>query len=524
MRTAAYVGRIGGLAIALGVGAAVATGVASADPGDSTASTSSTAHSPRNQHGAAKPKAAKPASPAAGVPTAARAAAATDPVSTPKALPVNVSRSTGRFAPNRPVDPVDPSALVALASWTRREPETTTTAAPTATTSQTAVTAAPVTTKVGWVTGPGNGTPARFGIYGTDVGIMWDNGMTGDQHQVLMIFGDTFSGPNQSGVWRSNVLLRTTDPITRTFATGSLTDPFAGSPLSSPGMSKQVIRGNPGYLGIFGSEVTVIPTAAISVPYDNAYGARQYVNFMSVRSWDYGGQWTTNYSAIAYSDDNGQNWTVAPQTVRAASWLRSSRPFVYGNQNFQQGAFVKPPADSPDAGYVYSYGTPSGRMGSAYVSRVADADILDLTKYEYWNGSSWTVNDPSAAVPILPPTTQNQNAGGFLGQLGLFFGSWVAGIFGVGGPNGHVSEMSVQYNTYLNKYVAMYSDGTGTVVMRTSDSPQGTWSSATPLVNSLQYPGLYAPMMDPLSTGQDIYWNLSLWGDYNVALMKTTLA
>ena len=83
--------------------------------------------------------------------------------------------------------------------------------------------------------------------------------------------------------------------------------------------------------------------------------------------------------------------------------------------------------------------------------------------------------------------------------------------------------MSVQYNTYLNKYVAMYSDGAGRVVMRTSDSPEGTWSTATALVTSLQYPGLYAPMMDPWSTGQDIYWNLSVWGNYNVQLMKTKL-
>jgi hypothetical protein len=117
----------------------------------------------------------------------------------------------------------------------------------------------------------------------------------------------------------------------------------------------------------------------------------------------------------------------------------------------------------------------------------------------------------------------SQYAGGFLGQLGLLFGGWVAGLFGVGGPNGHISELSVQYNTYLSKYVAMYSDGIGSVVIRTADSPQGTWSDATTLVTSLQYPGLYAPMMDPWSTGQDIYWNLSQWGSYNVQLMKTTL-
>jgi D-arabinan endo alpha-(1,5)-arabinofuranosidase len=386
------------------------------------------------------------------------------------------------------------------------------------------VVTSPVTTRIGWVTGPGTVTPSRFGIYGTDVGIMWDNGMTGDNRQVLTIFGDTFSAANQSGVWRSNVLLRTSDPDRAELRSRLGHRPVRRlSAQRTPGMSKQVINGSPSYLGLFGSEVTVIPTAAISVPYDNAYGARQYVNFMSVRSRDFGGAWTTNYSAIAYSDDYGQNWTVAPQTIRAASWLRSSKSFVYGNQNFQQGAFVKPSAASPDAGYVYSFGTPSGRMGSAYVSRVKEADILDLTKYDYWNGDSWTVGDPAASVPILPPTTKSQNGGGFLGKLGLFFGGWVGGVFGVGGPNGHVSEMSVQYNTYLDTYVTMYSDGKGTVVMRTGDAPQGTWSDATPLVDSLQYPSLYAPTMDPWSTGQDIYWNLSLWGDYNVALMKTTL-
>lgn len=475
MGTAAYVGGISGFAVAVGIGAALTSGcgVASADAADSGSSarnTSSSAHSAVGHSPRSKPKA-----------------------KTVKPLSDNKTRV-----------PVTSATTPAV-----------TTAA---------VVTAPVTTKEGWVTGPNTLTPSRFGIYGTDVGIMWDNGMAGANHQVLMIFGDTFSGPNMTGAWRSNVLLRTADPITRVFAPGSTTNPFAGSPLSSAGMSKQVIAGSARYLGTFGSEVTIIPTAAISVPYDNQYGARQYVNFMSVRSWDFGGAWTTNYSAIAYSDDNGQNWTVAQETIRAASWLRSSTPFVYGNQNFQQGAFVKPPEDSTDAGYVFSYGTPSGRLGSGYVSRVKEADILDLAKYEYWDGDTWVAGKPGAAVPILPATRSNQYAGGILGQLGLFFGSWVAGVFGVGGPSGHVSELSVQYNTYLNKYVAMYSSSVGSVIIRTADTPQGTWSAPTTLVTSVQYPGLYAPMMDPLTTGQDIYWNLSIWGSYNVQLMKTTLA
>ena len=93
------------------------------------------------------------------------------------------------------------------------------------------------------------------------------------------------------------------------------------------------------------------------------YGATQYLSFMSVKQWGAPGQWTTNYSAMAYSTDNGENWTIAPQSVRQ-NWG--------GNANFQQAALVR-----PGDGYVYSYGTPNGRGGAAYVSRVAEADILD---------------------------------------------------------------------------------------------------------------------------------------------------
>ena len=326
MRSAASVGRIGGLAIALGIGTAVATGygIAAADSTGSS-SGSAAAHSTTHTSGPKAGASRQQRAPAAGsVRKPARMPALkAAPAATSKALAPKAFRTTTGTPVNDPRPaPVEPAPLWGLVSWARRA-----TAAQAgvsvATTSPTANVTSPVTTRVGWVTGPGTVTPSRFGIAGTDVGIMWDNGMTGEDRQVLMIFGDTFSGANQSGVWRSNVLLRTTDPIARNFAPGSVTDPFAGSPLSGPGMSRQVIKGSPSYLGLFGSEVTVIPTAAISVPYDNAYGARQYVNFMSVRSWDFGGAWTTNYSAIAYSDDNGQKWTVAPQTIRAASWLRS---------------------------------------------------------------------------------------------------------------------------------------------------------------------------------------------------------
>ena len=63
--------------------------------------------------------------------------------------------------------------------------------------------------------------------------------------------------------------------------------------------------------------VTLIPTAGISLPTAGTeFGATQYISFMSVKQWGSPGQWKTNYSAIAYSVDNGENWDDRP--VRAS--------------------------------------------------------------------------------------------------------------------------------------------------------------------------------------------------------------
>ena len=379
----------------------------------------------------------------------------------------------------------------------------------------------PSTQFVQWVTGnyqTGNpliaDTQTRFSINGTDVGVIWDNGMVDDpttpydEHQVLMAFGDTFSGPNMTGNWRFNVLLRSADTV----LSDGITIPngewfngnmFGGTPLSTPTTARQIIHPDGLPAGI-----TLIPTAGISVPTPGTqFGVTQYVNFMSVTNWGAAGTWTTNYSAIAYSTDNGENWTVAPKSVRY------NQPFG-GNANFQQGAFVR-----PGDGYVYNYGTPNGRQGAAYVSRVLEKDILDTSKYEYYSKGSaggwfgigatkagWYKNNPAAATAIF-------------GQD--------KGSCGVAKPGNQVSEMSVQFDKQLNKYVVLHGDQFNNIVMRTSDTPQGTWSAAKVLM-AQQSGGIYAPMMHPWSpatmgTGSDLYWNLSLYSEYNVMLMKTDL-
>jgi Domain of unknown function (DUF4185) len=372
----------------------------------------------------------------------------------------------------------------------------------------------PSTQFVGWVTGGyvyGDPTLAntlsRYSIYGTDVGTMWDNGIPDNpatldvnEHQVLIAVGDTFGGPN-SADWRANTILRSSDidlsnGITIPNGQWYTGNWFGGAPLGPdgyPNRARQVIfpSGLP-------AGVALIPTAGISIPTPGTeLGVTQYMSFMSVTQWGAPGQWTTNYSAIAYSTDNGENWTVAPQSVRYnQSWS--------GNKNFQQSAFVR-----PGDGYVYVYGTPNGRQGAAYLSRVAEKDILDLSKYDYYSARTraWYKNNPSKATPVFGQDT---------------------GACGVANPGNQVSEMSVQYNKSLKKYVVLYGDQFNNIVMRTSDTPQGTWSSATVLM-AQQNGGIYAPMMHPWSpstmgTGTDLYWNLSLWSEYNVMLMRTDLS
>jgi len=460
------------------------------------------------------------------------------------------------FATNTPAVPAQPPVLWGLLAWARREfertfaksgntptvgtsPVATALAAAAVDPAPTPVVVSPSTSIIGWVTGENsiNNTLTRFGISGADLGIMWDNGMVDnpndpvDEHQILMAFGDTFgdpSAPNQD--WRMNTLLRTSD---NTPDDGlSIPDPvlanpndpyyiFGGSPLAYQNFSKQIIASP----GLAANQVTIIPTAGISVPTPGTpLGVTQYINFMSVEQWGQPGEWTTNYSAIANSTDNGETWTVDPSTVR------QNGLFAMGNQNFQQQAYLE-----PGDGYAYAYGTPNGRTGQAYLSRVPQNEILDLTQYQYWNGSTWVQNDPMAAVPVIPPGASS----GLIGALANIFGGAVYdsplipvlnSLFG--GP-GTVSEMSVQYNDYLQKYVVLYADQNNNVVMRTADAPQGPWSAPQILVTPTQVPGgLYAPMIYPWSgtsnlsaaDQQYLYWNLSINSDYNVELMRTDLS
>ena len=510
---AVHIGRVGGLAVALGIGAwALTAGVAEARADASEAQSSSRQASAQQS---------------AGRPTAGPTRSARPDSATPRAARSRSEPGSPRAAAIRPTAarlPALPSASVS-----RSAPAT----APAAAVAAAAVPTSLSSSPVGWVTGQSNnGYPgigwqqtnntSWAGVYGTDVGTMWFNGVNS---KVQLAFGDTFSGPNMTGNWRSNILLLSED-----------TQLYDGLSLINTGYANQFIPAARNQVFFIGSETTNIPTSAV---YANA---NNYVNYMSVKSWDSPGRWTTNYSAISMYNPATDKWDLQTSTVRSAGWFRSSTPYRAGDQNFQQMAYVLQPesqvASTGGVRYVYALGTPAGRAGSAFLSRVPESSITDLSKYDYWDGTAWVNDRPAVAAPIIGDSPNSAGLFGFVVDLANnpnFFGGWFAGLFGAK-SGGNVSEMSIQYNDYLGKYVILYGNGLNNVILRTADTPEGAWSDPVTIATSIQYPGLYAPMIHPLSgTGQltdasgqpdtsTLYWNMSLWGNYNVVLMETDLS
>lgn len=335
------------------------------------------------------------------------------------------------------------------------------------------------TTTVELLTGPTspNKTVERFGISGTDLGILWDNGATGAEQRMMMALGDTMGDCDVPGdEWRSNILFRSAD---HTLSDGMrITD----APMEGPGMAKSILpRSN------LRGEVTVIPTAGVEV------GGTQYLRYMSVASWDDPGEWTTNYSALASSQDDGENWTPvrgSARTGRGSAGLvpeNVGAPYVY-QPDGQMSAFLK------QDGYIYEYLTPSGRSGAAVLARVAEADIEEMSNYRYWDGDEWSADNQFAAT-VLPA---------------------------------RVSELSVSWSTHLGRYIALYTNEDNNIVMSQSATPQGPWSGEDILLSYQHVPTLYGAFIHPWSpavetNGDDLYFTMSTWDAYNVFLMKSDL-
>lgn len=154
--------------------------------------------------------------------------------------------------------------------------------------------------------------------------------------------------------------------------------------------------------------------------------------------------------------------------------------------------------------YLYLYGVVQDKEGiqNCYLARVEKNKIEELCEYKYYTGSGKWTNDINEAEVLFS-----------------------------GMPN----ELSVSYNNYLNKYLAVHSlDLTGKIVGRTSDTAWGPWSEPVELYQvkierkkELPYPTLiYAGKEHPFlskENGKIIYATYIEFEEYYPHLIEITL-
>ncbi|MDR0399319.1 MAG: DUF4185 domain-containing protein [Treponema sp.] len=307
-----------------------------------------------------------------------------------------------------------------------------------------------------------NRTFSNYHVFGTDLGIIFDKG-----EDLFIAFGDTFSGPDFSGDWRSNVLAVTRD---RDASDGILFDRMISTRVNRRAIEILHSRKRDNL------EMTVIPTGGFSI------GEALYLCYMSVRRWGPPGRWDCNYGGIARSLNNGQSW----EKLEDLRWD--------GAGLFVQLCPVR------HQGWLYFYGIGGGRGGPAGLMRVREGQVEDRAAYEYFIGleegrplyrSGGEAEEHAAAV--------------------------------IPGPAG---ELSVMYNPYLEEWLAACLSGEN-LVIRSSRLPEGPFSPAHIIARQSDYPGLYGAFMHPAFTednGRIIYFLTSFYAPvYNVSVMGAEL-
>jgi D-arabinan endo alpha-(1,5)-arabinofuranosidase len=310
-----------------------------------------------------------------------------------------------------------------------------------------------------------NHTDELYDVGGTDLGIMWEM----EPGRVGIFFGDTFGknfkmikrGGGNGGNWRSNVLAFSDD--------NDLDDgiSFSGMALNKSGDAREIIFSAHDRSGT--GDFTSIPSAAI-----RANGI-DFAYYMNIKKWGEPGEWSSNYSSLYRSSDNGNSWEKCPEVTFSSE------------SNFSQVALGK------KDGYIYMLGTIPGRFGDAYLSRFAEVDILDQSKYEYWNKKDgWIAGKENLATPVF---------------------------------DGPVGELSIIYNTMFKRWIVTYLDMSEEgIVLRDAAQITGPWSNKKTLVSGSEYPWHYGAYIYPLKNENDeLYFLMSLWYPYNVFLMKTKL-
>ncbi len=83
----------------------------------------------------------------------------------------------------------------------------------------------------------------------------------------------------------------------------------------------------------------------------------------------------------------------------------------------------------------------------------------------------------------------------------------------------------MRWSEQLARWVMMYLDeARGAIVLRVAETLSGPWSEPSLVTTAAEYPQLYAPYLLPRPEADGwLYFTMSLFGPYNVYLMRTAL-
>lgn len=219
------------------------------------------------------------------------------------------------------------------------------------------------------------------------------------------------------------------------------------------------------------TEAANIPTGAICL--NKCF----YVFYMSVRDWAGGDDWKCGFGGLMKSADGGATW-------RDLTGVRM--PYTHFAQCF--------PIEQD--GYVYLFGTGSGRNYPVYLARVRPEEIENPNAYTYLTGYGEN-GDPvfeKYALEHALPLTQN------------------------GG------EISVVYNPYLDEWLMAHTNG---MSLHTAKAIYGPYSDPMTMLTHADFHNPYSVLFHPAwqsESGRKIGFLMSMyWPFYNVGVFECEL-
>ena len=363
------------------------------------------------------------------------------------------------------------------------------------------------------ITGPNAvvSTTGTANVWGNDLGIPLLH-----QQGMWLLFGDTFGyGSNFTAhdgkrtAWRSQTLALA--EVVRQTASDVQLAAMDWHHRAGDMSASQLISA--GHDMTFKGELTVIPTAAWS------NGSHAHVWYMSVRQFD-GDSWSCNNASVATATGNLTTASFLKHDSTVA-WQPSPNSTVdtlqFAVAQYNTGAKPSPVRTGKcqlDPNYVYMFGTPCGRHGSASVLRVKSNQALHRTEYEYFAGTAiengnhkvmWAQSQ-SDSVQVLPPG---------VGELSI---TWVPQLY----------RWLALYTAPATSPSCAHSNGACCIVARLSACLWSGWSKeelvlATAPDGGVIYGGFSHPHLVDGNLRDVIYATVSLHTQYNVHLARLNL-